>query len=73
MIIAVVLAALVIGLILGYAFRGTDPNQPDFDCPAVVLHYDCKGAGVCDHRKSTLYEAMATMARNAEQKAAAQQ
>ncbi len=55
---------LLLGVLIGYILH----RQPKAEeCPREVLRYTCRGEN-CDHRKSKLYEAMATMARNEEDK-----
>lgn len=61
---------LIIGFIIGYLSYfmrpwGFESNELDTDCPAEVLGYECKNTD-CDHRKSELYHAKATMADIAE-------
>ncbi len=59
-------------LIAGYVifllgmFCGAVLN-PDEDCPARVIGFNCKGDN-CDHRKSTLYGNMQNMALQAEKR-----
>lgn len=62
MIVAICIA-VVVGMIIGRFFRDEE------NCPRTVLGWDCRG-NACDHRKSELYSAKATMARNAEEQAA---
>lgn len=62
-IIIVASITWILGMITGRFLR---PEEED--CPRRVLGYNCMGKHWCDHRESVLYTAMATMARNAEER-----
>lgn len=60
MTVLLVIAAFILGCIFWAS------TSRENDCPLAELGYNCKG-DACDHRKSELYRAKATMAKNQEE------